>query len=202
MTDSNLGCTLYCMSIGVYIRVSSQSQKSDSQRAEIQQWLDKHGHKDVQWFEDVETSGTLNRKAFIALNEAVFAGDVKTIVVWKLDRIARSMKDGINMLTAWCEAGVRVVSITQQIDLSGTIGHVVAGVLFGIADIEKQHIKERQAAGIKVAKKKGVYTGRKAGTTKGKPERAKQLKGQGLKIEEIAQALNISKRTVSNYLNA
>ena len=190
------------MSIGVYIRVSSQSQKSDSQRAEIQQWLNKHGYKDVQWFEDVETSGTLNRRAFNALNEAVFSGDVKMIVVWKLDRIARSMKDGINMLTSWCEAGVRVVSITQQIDLSGTIGHVVAGVLFGIADIEKQHIKERQAAGIKVAKEKGVYTGRKAGTTKAKPERARELKGQGLKIEEIAQALNISKRTVSNYLNA
>jgi len=163
-----------------------------------------HGHKskDVKWFEDVETGATLNRKAFIALNEAVFSGDVKTIVVWKLDRVARSMKDGINMLTGWCEAGVRVVSVTQQIDLSGTIGHLVAGVLFGIADIERQHIKERQAAGIKAAKHKGVYTGRKAGTTKGKPERAKQLKAQGLKIEEIGQALDVSKRTVSNYLKA
>jgi len=180
---------VFCMSIGVYIRVSSHSQKSDSQRAEIQHWLDAHGHKskDVKWFEDVETGATLNRKAFIALNEAVFSGDVKTIVVWKLDRVARSMKDGINMLTGWCEAGVRVVSVTQQIDLSGTIGHLVAGVLFGIADIERQHIKERQAAGIKAAKHKGVYTGRKAGTTKGKPERAKQLKAQGLKIDAQCQ---------------
>jgi hypothetical protein len=42
--------------------------------------------------------------------------------VWKLDRIARSMREGINILSRWCELGVRVVSITQQIDLSGTVG--------------------------------------------------------------------------------
>ena len=110
------------------------------------------------------------------------------------------MKEGINILSAWCEAGVRIVSITQQIDLSGTVGHLVAGVLFGIAEIEHQHIKERQTAGIAVAKGKGIYTGRKAGTTKAKPERAKALKNQGLTHSEIAQALNITIRTVGNYL--
>jgi DNA invertase Pin-like site-specific DNA recombinase len=55
--------------------------------------------------------------------------------VWKLDRIARSMREGINTLSRWCELGVRVVSVTQQIDLSGTVGHLVAGVLFAIAEI-------------------------------------------------------------------
>jgi DNA invertase Pin-like site-specific DNA recombinase len=125
---------------------------------------------------------------------------LKTIVVWKLDRLARSMKEGINVLSSLCEAGVRVVSVTQQIDLSGTVGQMVAGVLFGIAQIEHQHIKERQAAGIAVAKEKGIYIGRKAGTTKAKPERAKELKAQGLKNKEIAQALNVTIRTVGNYL--
>lgn len=110
------------------------------------------------------------------------------------------MKEGINVLSSLCEAGVRVVSVTQQIDLSGTVGQMVAGVLFGIAQIEHQHIKERQAAGIAVAKEKGIYIGRKAGTTKAKPERAKELKAQGLKNKEIAQALNVTIRTVGNYL--
>ncbi|MBV1929526.1 MAG: recombinase family protein [Gammaproteobacteria bacterium] len=190
------------MSIAVYIRVSSHSQKLDSQKAEIRQWLTAHGHNldDVQWFEDQESGTTLDRCDFIALCDAVFSGTIKTVVVWKLDRLARSMKEGINILSAWCEAGVRIVSITQQIDLSGTVGHLVAGVLFGIAEIEHQHIKERQAAGIAVAKERGIYTGRKAGTTKAKPERAKALKNQGLTHAEIAQALNITIRTVGNYL--
>lgn len=201
MTWCRIGCTLYCMSIGVYLRVSSHSQKSDSQREEIQHWLNSHGHNldAVQWFEDIETGSTLDRRGLIALNEAVFSGKVKTIVVWKLDRIARSMKDGINTLSLWCESGVRVVSITQQIDLSGKVGHLVAGVLFGIAEIEHQHIRERQAAGISAAKKRGVYVGRKAGTTKNSPERAKELRKNGLKNKEIAAALGVSIRTVQNY---
>lgn len=58
------------------------------------------------------------------------------------------MKEGINVPSSLCKAGVRGVSVTQQIDLSGTAGHLVAGVLLGIAEIELGNIKERQAAGI------------------------------------------------------
>ncbi len=188
--------------IGVYIRVSSHTQKSDSQRAEIQQWLTLYGYDSdsVLWFEDKETGVTLQRRAFQRLQQAVFRGEVKTVVVWKLDRLARSMREGVNVLTDWCERGVRVVSVTQQIDLSGTIGHLVAGVLFAIAEIELQHTRERQAAGIVTAKEKGVYTGRKKGSLKAKPERAKALKENGLTPQEIANALDVSERTVFRYL--
>jgi DNA invertase Pin-like site-specific DNA recombinase len=134
-----------CM-IGIYLRVSSQAQKSDSQRAAIQQWLDLQGYAadTVVWFEDQETGATLNRRAFQRLQTAIFRGEIKTVMVWKLDRLARSMREGVNVLTDWCERGVRVVSVTQQIDLSGTIGHLVAGVLFAIAEIELQHTHERR----------------------------------------------------------
>lgn len=188
--------------IGIYIRISSPSQTVESQRLDIERWLDAHGYgtDQVRWFEDQETGRSLRRPAFEQLQQAIFSGQLRTVVVWKLDRLARSMRDGINILTDWCEKGVRVISITQQIDLSGTIGHLVAGVLFAIAEIELQHTKERQAAGIAVAKAKGLYTGRKRGTTKAKPERAKILQAQGLKPKEIANALNVSERTVFRYL--
>jgi DNA invertase Pin-like site-specific DNA recombinase len=188
--------------IGVYIRVSSHSQKSDSQHAEIRRWLTAHGHdlETVQWFEDTETGATLTRSGLIRLQEAIFAGTVKMVVVWKLDRIARSMREGINTLSRWCELGVRVVSVTQQIDLSGTVGHLVAGVLFAIAEIELQHVKERQAIGIALAKQRGVYKGRKYGATKTNPRRARELRDKGMTLPEIAQALSVDKRTVSRYL--
>ena len=188
--------------IGVYIRVSSPSQKSDSQYAEIQRWLTAHGHalETVQWFEDTETGATLTRSGLISLQEAIFAGTVKTVVVWKLDRIARSMREGIDTLSRWCECGVRVVSITQQIDLSGIVGHLVAGVLFAIAEIELQHVRERQAAGIALAKQRGVYKGRKRGATKARPQRARELRDRGMTLPEIAQVLRVDKRTVSRYL--
>jgi DNA invertase Pin-like site-specific DNA recombinase len=188
--------------IGVYIRVSSHTQKSDSQYAEIQRWLRAHGHapEAVQWFEDTETGATLTRSGLNCLQEAIFAGTVKTVVVWKLDRIARSMREGINTLSRWCELDVRVVSITQQIDLRGTVGHLVAGVLFAIAEIELQHVKERQAVGIALAKQRGVYKGRKHGATKTNPKRARELRDKGMTLPEIAQTLHVDKRTVSRYL--
>ena len=95
------------------------------------------------------------------------------------------------MLADWCQRGVRIIAITPQIDLSGPVGHLIASLLFGIAEIELQHAKERQAAGIALAKQRGVYTGRRQGTTKAAPARARALRKQGLTVLEIAQALGV-----------
>ncbi len=91
-------------------------------------------------------------------------------------------------------------SITQQIELNGAVGRMIAALMLGLAEIELEFRAERQRAGIEVAKKRGVYTGRKRGTTKAKPERARELWGRGLKTKEIAEALGASQRTVQRYL--
>jgi DNA invertase Pin-like site-specific DNA recombinase len=90
--------------------------------------------------------------------------------------------------------------VTQQIDLSGAVGRMVASVLFGLAEIELEYRRERQAAGIAVAKRRGVYHGRQKGTTKARPSRARRLRDRGLSVAEIAHALAISDRTVFRYL--
>lgn len=188
--------------IACYCRVSSRNQKNDSQKEEITRWLKGNSIKasQVRWFEDKETGKTLSRRAFDRLQALIFHGEVKTVVVWKLDRLSRRQKDGINLLADWCERGVRVVSVTQQIDLSGAVGRMVASVMFGLAEIELEYRRERQAAGIRVARSRGVYTGRRKGTTKRKPARAQQLRKRGLSIPEIANALDVSERTVFRYL--
>jgi DNA invertase Pin-like site-specific DNA recombinase len=97
---------------------------------------------------------------------------------------------------------MRVVSVTQQIDFNGTIGKMVASVLLGVAEMEQQTRKERQKAGIEAAKERGVYIGRKQGTTKGKPQRARELREKGLTHNEIAESLGVSRRTVFRYLDS
>jgi DNA invertase Pin-like site-specific DNA recombinase len=185
-----------------YCRVSSRRQKNDSQRAEIGRWLTNHRIRksSVRWYEDRESGTSLVRPAFEQMRRAIFDGEVDTVVVWKLDRISRRQHEGIGLLAEWCERGIRVVVVTQQIDLGGAVGRMVASVLFGLAEIELEYRRERQAAGIAVAKRRGVYHGRQKGTTKGKPARARQLRDQGLSVSEIAHALAVSDRTVFRYL--
>lgn len=185
-----------------YCRVSTRRQKNDSQRAEIQRWLTSHRIRkpSIRWYEDRESGQSLRRPAFEELQRAIFAGEVETVVVWKLDRISRRQHEGIGLLADWCERGIRVVVVTQQIDLGGAVGRMVASVLFGLAEIESEYRRERQAAGIAVAKRRGAYHGRQKGTTKAKPSRARQLRDQGLSVAEIANALAVSDRTVFRYL--
>ena len=188
--------------VACYCRVSSRGQRNDSQRSEILRWLRGNGVKaaSVEWFEDKESGKSLLRPAFEALQQTIFSGAIKTVVVWKLDRISRRQLDGISVLADWCERGIRVVSVTQQIDLRGAVGRMVASVLFGIAEIELEYRRERQAAGIRVARSRGVYQGRMKGTTKAVPARALELRDRGLTAAEIATALDISTRTVFRYL--
>lgn len=188
--------------VACYVRVSSKGQKADGQRAEIQKWLDANSidPSEITWYSDKETGKTLQRPDFERLQADIFAGRVKTVILWKLDRLSRRLADGVRVLADWCERGLKIVVITQQIELNGPVGRMIAALLLGLAEIETEYRRERQSAGIAVAKKKGIYTGRKAGTTKGQPERAKALKAKGLTASEVATALGVSLRTVMRYL--
>src|SRR5262245_39960679 len=125
------------------------------------------------------------------MQQRIFMGTITTMVVWKLDRISRRQREGINVLAEWCERGVRVVVITQQLDVSGAVGRLVAGVLFGLAEIEHAYRQERQAAGIAVAKRKGRYHGRAKGTTKDQTARAWLLHDRGLNVVGVRSALEV-----------
>lgn len=184
----------------VYYRVSTTGQNLESQRLEVERWLTGHGIVDALIFTDKSTGDNLKRPGFEALQAAVFTGEIKTVVIYKLDRLARSLRDGVNVLTDWLESGVRVVSVSQQFDFSGATGKLIAAVLLGVAEMEQATRRERQAAGIKAAKKAGKFLGRRPGTVKAEPAKAKRLVEQGIAIPDIANRLGVSRQTVYRYL--
>ncbi len=191
--------------VGVYVRVSTAGQNVAGQnvagqKREIQRWLDGNGIVGARWSIDKATGDNTDRPAFRQLQAAIFYGEVKTAVVWKLDRLSPNLQEGINVLADWCDKGLRVVSVTQQIDFNGAVGKMLAAVLLGVAEMEQETRRERQAAGIAAAKERGVYTGRRPGSTKAKPARAKRLRARGLTLREIATAIGVSMSTVKRYL--
>lgn len=190
------------MTTGIYCRVSTTGQNLEGQKREIQKWIDGNGVTDPIWFTDEATGNNTERPGFKDLQKAIFNGEIKTLVVYKVDRISRNMVEGINLLQDWLSNGIRVVSVTQLLDFSGTMGSMCAAMLFAVAEMETELRKERQSAGIAVAKAQGKYKGRKIGSKKLKhgSKRAKELVAKGNTYREVAKALGVSVGTVSNYL--
>ena len=184
------------MTIAAYVRLSSE--KKDE--AEIENWLQYRGidRYQVEWIGDKEN----DRKRFDKLQQAIESGQVKCVVLWKLDRLSRRLRDTVKILADWAERGLTLVVVSQRLEIDGAEARKIATLLRSMTEIEQEFRKERQQAGIAVARNKGAYKGRKKGTTKTRPERARELKESGRSPGEIAKELGISKRTAFRYLRS
>ena len=174
------------MIVAAYVRVSTHGQNEEGQVEAIRTYCRAHGLDPV-FFIDKATGTNLDRFEFKKLDRMIFEGKVSTVIVFKLDRLSRSLKDGF--------------------DFSGAIGKLMAALLLGLGEMENELRSERQKAGIEVAKTKGVYKGRKPGAVSKKltegpfsEGRVLELKAQGLTHREIATALGCSTKTVQRTL--
>ena len=194
------------MKVAVYIRVSTVSQNLAGQKAAIKRWLKAKGitAKNVQWFEDKKSGDNIERPAFEAMQKAIANGEVQTVIVYKLDRISRKITHGLSVLHDWLGDGIRVVSVTQDFDFSGSTGKLVAALLFGVAEMEQEARRERQQEGIEEAKRKGVYKKngeRREGHRKITPKLVANLYHQeNMSAAKIAADLRIGRSTVYKYL--
>lgn len=193
--------------IAVYMRVSTEDQSTGSQEQEIRKYLESRGlnpdnRLQVVWYIDKISGDKIYREALNRLRLRAGAGAVSEVVVWKLDRLSRSMIDGINLIHNWLESGIAVVSITQQFDFRGPIGKAVAALLLALAESELQGIRERVRAGIERARKNGKKWG---GWQAGRARKIKQyglLKNaeamwlQGHSAPSIAKSLGVSRQHV------
>lgn len=187
------------MGVACYLRVSSFDQDESLQRGPVEAWCRGHGLEPV-WYVDYATGADLGRPEFERLQRDIFMGEVDTVVVWKLDRLSRSLVEGLRTIAQWCEKGIRLVSVTQQLDFSGAVGRMIAGIFFSVAEIELEVKRERMMAGIAIAKAAGKYKGRRPGSKKipGGPDRVKELRRR-MTVPEVARILGCSEKTVQRY---
>ena len=168
-----------------YARISTTEQKLDPQVDALKS----AGCETV--FEDIISGAKAERPG---LNEALAflrAGD--TLVVWKLDRLGRSMKHLVETVTGLGQHGVGFRSLTEGVDTTTTSGTLVFHLFGALAQFERDLIIERTQAGLKAAASRGRKGGRKPVVTPKKIEQAKAYISDGLTVREAAARLKISK---------
>ena len=186
-------------SVAIYLRVSSYDQEDgiQSQRRALKDYCVNQGFKNIIWYKDKLSGKDTNRPSFKKLQKDIFNGKVNTVIVWKLDRLSRSLRDGINVLTDWLSKDIRIIAISQQIDFSGSVGKMIAGILFAVAEMERENIRENTKRGLAAARAKGIKLGP---PRKLKLKEVVELSSKGLSVQEIADKMDVTRQTVYNYL--
>ena len=92
--------------IACYVRVSTVGQNEAGQKREIQKWLEGHQITSLRWYVDKDSGDNLDRPAFHDMQNDVFNGHIEAVICWKLDRLSRSLQDGVNTLADWCNQGM------------------------------------------------------------------------------------------------
>jgi len=144
-----------------------------------------------------QTSSVGPRKALEGLIDYARAGD--TIVVTKLDRLARSVPHMWEIITRLQAKGVELRILNMGIDTSTPTGKLMLNVLGGVAQFEREMMLERQREGIAKAKAEGKYKGRKP-TARARADEIARLYAAGLSMGQIAQQLGIGKGSVHRII--
>lgn len=191
------------MSNGIYTRVSSRGQSIESQQPDLARW-DSAQSEPSSHYTDKVTGKTMDRPAFNRLMDDARAGRVKTIVVWRLDRLGRTAKGLTALFEELRELNVNLVSMKDGLDLSTPAGRMMANVLASVAQYETEVRRERVQAGLDVARANGVKLGRKPGSGKGtrikvnrdQIEAILALRSNGQGIASIARITGLSRPTI------
>lgn len=177
-----------------YARVSTVEQNLDLQQDALKQ----AGCTKV--YQDTMSGLRASRPGLDKAVEDLRAGD--TLVVWKLDRLGRSVKNLIDFVTHLEKNNIHFISLTDHIDTSSTMGRFFFNVMASLAQMERELIIERTRAGLNAAKLQGRVGGRKRRMTVSKVESAKRLLANGIPPKEVANNLGVSVPTLYRWVPA
>jgi len=179
-----------------YARVSKNEQNLDLQRDALK----KAGCSEKDIFTDKITGTKAERTGLEQALTHLREGD--TFVVWRLDRLGRSLKHLIETVTKLQQQGVAFQSITENIDTATATGQLVFHIFGALAEFERNLIRERTMAGLEAARARGRLGGRpELEASSPKVAMAKKLYADKTNsIDDICKTLNISRATLYRYV--
>jgi DNA invertase Pin-like site-specific DNA recombinase len=178
-----------------YHRVSTLDQDPTLARDELRRAAELRGFEIVESIEESGSGARNDRPGWQHALELARKGHVDALLVWKLDRAGRSALDLLANLRALEDAGVRFIATTQGIDLKpggDPMSRLLVTLLSGVAEFERELIRERTLLGLEKAKRKGVKLGRRREVTPRQVTEALQLRAEGVSWRETAKKVRAS----------
>lgn len=177
-----------------YARVSARDQNLELQRSALKS----DGCDQI--YEDTISGMKHQRPALSRAIEMLREGD--TFVVWKLDRLGRSLKDVLAFTSELSERNINFVSLTDAVDTTTPSGRFFFHIMASLAEMERELMIERTQAGLRAARDQGRVGGRKRLMTESKIRSAKRLLQQGIPPKEVALNLGVSVPTLYRWVPA
>lgn len=172
-----------------YARVSTDDQHLDLQRDALQQ----AGCSVI--YEEAASGKSAARPELEQCRKALRAGD--TLVVWRLDRLGRSLHDLVQIVAELEQRGVHFESLTEKIETGSAAGKLVFHVFAALAEFERNLIRERTRAGLVAARARGRAGGRKPKLTDAQIKEINEMvDAQKLPIGRIAELYGVSRTTI------
>ncbi|EAM6081021.1 recombinase family protein [Salmonella enterica subsp. enterica serovar Kedougou] len=174
-----------------YIRVSTNDQNTDLQRNAL------ISAECEQIFDDKMSGAKANRPGLKRALRALKTGD--TLVVWKLDRLGRSVKNLVTLIAELHERGVHFQSLTDSIDTSTPMGRFFFHVMSALAEMERELIVERTNAGLAAARAQGRVGGRRSVLQPDQIAQINRLIKNGYPRKQLAIIYGVSLSTIYKY---
>jgi len=183
------------MRTAIYARVSTIDQTVDNQLLDLRRYVDARAWTPTREYVDVMSGAKDRRPGLDDLLRAARRRQFDAVVVWKLDRLGRSLRHLVLLMEELQQLGIALVSLGEGLDLSTPAGRLQAGLLAAVAQFERERIRERVVAGLHRARTQGKALGR--------PKSAIPLDRLAtvarLSLTDAANALGVSRSTMKRW---
>ena len=150
-------------------------------------------------FWDHQTGSTKERPGLKDALAYVRSGD--TLIVWRLDRLARSTKDLLSLVNQLQEQGVHFLSLCEAMDTTSVNGRLIFHIFAALAEFERDLIRERTQAGLSAARARGRQGGRPRKLSFDETRRLQELKSNpNLSIQELSKMFGMTKSSLYRYM--
>jgi DNA invertase Pin-like site-specific DNA recombinase len=173
----------------IYVRVSTAEQDTDMQETELREYVENRDWEYVVYRDKAQSGAKNDRPALNAMLNDMRKRKFDVMVVWKLDRLARSLKQLLTIGEECKSLGVDLVSLRQNIDTTLPAGRLTFQILGAVAEFERELLRERVKAGMAQARRTGKHVGRPA-LKKFEPieiERIRELRSKGTSVRKLAK---------------